>query len=70
MNSSASLPIWMAPLEPVLCVQAPAEVKTKASDGPLTIKISPDLDPSLDAAEVLLMWAPGAEAVTDAKSSL
>jgi hypothetical protein len=28
------------------------------------------LDPSLDAVEVLLMWAPCAEAVKDAKSSL
>ena len=70
MNSSASLPISMARVSLCVCVQAPAELKTKAPDAPLAIKISPDLDPSLDAAEVLLMWAPCAEAVKDAKSSL
>jgi hypothetical protein len=56
------------------CVPVPGgtkvELKTKASDAPLAIKLSPDLDPSLDAVEVLLMCAPCAEAVKDAKSSL
>jgi hypothetical protein len=52
------------------CVPVPGGTKNEGPDAPLAIKLSPDLDPSLDAIEVLLMCAPCAEAVKDAKSSL